>query len=696
MAKYLVIVESPAKAKTIKKFLGKNYKVAASMGHVRDLPKSQLGVDIKRDFKPKYITIRGKGPLLRELKRYARKVDGIFLATDPDREGEAISWHLSQKLGIDKEEKCRIVFHEITKNAVRSAAKNPRKLDKNLIDAQQARRILDRLVGYKLSPLLWKKVKKGLSAGRVQSVAVRLICDREEEIRNFEPEEYWTLTAEFIDKKGGSVFQGKLVKHEGEKIDIKSKEQMDRILKDLENQVFVVEKVKKGKREKKPAPPFTTSSLQQEAYRKLGFTAKKTMLIAQQLYEGLDIKGEGSVGLVTYIRTDSTRIAETAAKEASEYIIKNFGEEYAAKQRRIQKEKGKNIQDAHEAIRPTSIYREPEKIKDSLSKDQYKLYKLIWERFTASQMSSALYDTVSVDIQAAAYTFRAAGSILRFPGFMKVYIEGKDEEDHEEEREIPELQEKQRLDLKGLEPKQHFTQPPSRYTESSLVKTLEEKGIGRPSTYAPIIDTIQKRGYVVKEDRKFKPTELGEIVIELLKDFFPDIIDVDFTAELEDKLDKVEEGKIDWRKVLREFYYPFEEKLKKAEEKMEKIDIEEEVTDEICEKCGRRMVIKHGRYGKFLACPGFPECKNTKPYLTKLGVECPECGGELIIRKSKRGRKFYGCINYPECEFLSWDEPVEERCPECGSLMVKKKNRSKGEYLKCTKTGCGFVKKHKG
>lgn len=707
MPKSLVIVESPAKAKTIGKFLGKNYKVSASMGHVRDLPKSQLGVNIKEGFKPKYITIRGKGSIINRLKNEARKADNILLATDPDREGEAISWHLAYLLGLDENKECRIVFREITKNAVVKAIEEPRKIDKDLVNAQQARRILDRLVGYKISPLLWKKVKKGLSAGRVQSVAVRLICDREKEILDYVPQEYWSLTAELEERKYKKTFEAKLFKIKNDKAEIKNKEEMDEILHKLVGSNFVVAKVVRGQRKKNPSPPFTTSSLQQEASRKLGFTAKKTMLIAQQLYEGLDIKGEGSVGLVTYIRTDSTRVSETAVEEANEYIRKKYGEEFAlGKRKSVKDNKSKmNVQDAHEAIRPTAIIREPDSIKGSLTKDQYKLYKLIWERFVASQMKEALYDTVSVDIYPCGYNcgpkngqsiikdylFRATGSNIKFPGFMLVYIEGEDE-DKEEEGQIPELNEGEVLDLKQLKPKQHFTQPPPRYTESMLVKALEEKGIGRPSTYAPIIDTIQQRGYVEKENNRFKPTELGIIVVDILKEYFPDIIDIDFTADLEDKLDKIEEGKVKWDEVLTEFFKSFKVKLDNAEKELETIEIQEEVTDEVCEFCGRNMVVKHGRYGKFLACPGFPDCKNTRPFVEEIGVECPECKGDIVLRRTKKGRKFYGCSNYPECNFVSWEEPVKEKCPECGGLLVKRTTKTKGSVLKCINKECNYEK----
>ncbi|MGB9813207.1 MAG: type I DNA topoisomerase [Thermovenabulum sp.] len=689
MPKSLIIVESPAKAKTISKFLGKNFKVAASMGHVRDLPKSQLGIDIDEGFEPKYITIRGKGSIIDNLKKEAAKVDKIYLATDPDREGEAISWHLAQLLGIPQDLPCRVEFHEITKNAVTNSIKSPRTINKNLVDAQQARRVLDRLVGYMISPILWKKIKKGLSAGRVQSVAVRLICDRENEIRNFIPEEYWTIEAELLEKNTNTLFTAKLFSKKDEKISIKNKEQADAIVKDLQGEKFVILDVKKGERKRNPSPPFTTSTMQQEASRKLGFTAKKTMMIAQQLYEGLDIKGEGTVGLVTYIRTDSTRISEQAQEEARRYISENYGKDYI-NDSPIQQKQKKNVQDAHEAIRPTSVYRTPERIKDSLTDDQYKLYKLIWERFLASQMSPALYDSVTVDIKAGEYIFKATGSHMKFKGFMVVYIEGADEEQEREESMLPDLIEGQEVVLKGITPEQHFTQPPPRYTEAMLVKTLEEKGIGRPSTYAPIIDTITKRGYVEKEKGRFKPTELGEIVTELLKEYFSDIVDVGFTAEMEEQLDKIETGNEDWRKIVENFYVPFEEKLKIAEKEIGKIDLkEDEETDEVCELCGRKMVIKKGRYGKFLACSGFPECKNTKPLVGDTGAKCPLCGGKIIIRKSKKGKKFYGCENYPQCDFVSWYPPADLPCPKCGGFMIVKTAKGAKKVV-CVNKDCGY------
>ncbi len=686
MSKSLIIVESPAKAKTLSKYLGKKYKVEASMGHIKDLPKSQLGIDIESDFTPKYITIRGKGPLLSNLKKEAAKAKEVLLATDPDREGEAISWHLANALGLPEEEPCRIEFHEITKAAVLESIKHPRKINKDLVEAQQARRILDRLVGYKISPILWKKVKWGLSAGRVQSVAVRIICDREKEIREFVPKEYWTIDADLED--GNNKIRARLHSKNDGKLEIENKEQVEKILKEIENEKFQVTEVKKGTRKRTPSPTFTTSSMQQEAARKLGFTAKKTMMIAQQLYEGLDIKGEGTVGLITYMRTDSTRISEQAKEEAAKFIESTYGKDYLGIRSSERKNK-KNVQDAHEGIRPTSVFRTPEKVKDSLTEDQYRLYKLIWERFTSSLMAPAEYDTMSVKIKAGEYIFRVSGSTIRFPGFMLLYTEGSDEETEKEENQIPNLEEGQILKLLELLPEQHFTQPPPRYSEAMLVKVLEEKGIGRPSTYAPTIDIIQKRGYVEKEKGRFKPTELGEIVVEILQEFFSDIVDIDFTAEMEEQLDKIESGQQNRQELLKSFYISFEKKLKAAEQELEKVKIEDEVSDQKCEFCGRNMVIKRGRYGKFLACPGFPECKNTKPMLAEIGVDCPNCGGSLVVRKSKRGRTFYGCSNYPDCKFVSWNRPSEKPCPQCGGLMVIKKSKGK-EYEACTNKECGY------
>jgi DNA topoisomerase-1 len=690
MAKNLVIVESPGKVKSIRKFLGSNYVVEASVGHVRDLPKSSMGVDIENDFEPKYITIRGKGEVIAKLKKEAKNANNIYLATDPDREGEAISWHLAQLLNIENDAKCRITFNEITKNAVKNAIKSPRQIDMDLVDAQQARRVLDRIVGYKISPLLWRKVRKGLSAGRVQSVAVRLIIDREDEIISFVPEEYWTIEALLLSDKSKSGFKAKFYGDSNKKIELKNEAQVNEILSKIKNEQFIVGNVKKGDKRKTPAPPFTTSTLQQEASRKLGFTAKRTMMVAQQLYEGVDIKGQGSIGLVTYIRTDSTRISNDAQSEAAQYIRNTFGDNYLPEKPRIYKNRSAS-QDAHEAIRPTYTNMIPDSLKDSLTTDQYKLYKLIWERFVASQMASALYDTLTVDISAGEYIFKATGSKLIFPGFMKLYIEGRDEEIEEEEADIPELEVGQVLKLKKLDPRQHFTQPPQRYTEATLVKVLEEKGIGRPSTYAPIISTILARGYVEKEKKYLVPTELGRIVTDIMKNHFENIVDVEFTAQLEKQLDEVEEGQVEWRKIMRDFYPQFDTVLKEAENKIGQVEVPNEVSDIKCEKCGRFLVIKHGRYGKFLACPGFPECRNTKPYAEEIGVECPECGGKILLKRTRKGKKYYGCENNPECGFMTWDKPTNEKCPECGHYLVEK-YAGRSLKLKCSNSGCGFQK----
>ncbi|OGO78875.1 MAG: DNA topoisomerase I [Clostridiales bacterium GWB2_37_7] len=689
----LVIVESPAKVKTIKKFLSSGYKVEASMGHIRDLPKSQIGIDIDNNFEPKYITIRGKGPISEKLKKEAKSVDRVYLATDPDREGEAISWHLAALLNLDTTKACRIEFNEITKTAVTSALKNPRKLNMNLIDAQQARRVLDRLVGYKISPLLWKKIKKGLSAGRVQSVAVRLICDRENEITNFVPKEYWSLFAKLIDPNSKKNFDAKFYGTASDKLEINDEKSMQELLAKLEGADYEVGKIKKGEKKRNAPWPFTTSSLQQEAYKKLGFTTKKTMMLAQQLYEGIDIKGEGTVGLVTYIRTDSIRISDDAKKEATQYIEEKYGKKYINTEIRQQKS-GKKVQDAHEAIRPSSILREPNSIKDSLEKDQFKLYKLIWERFAASQMQSALYNTVTVDINAVGYLFKATGSILKFDGFLHIYMDTKSDKEEKgefDEVALPELTEGQLLKLKKLEDKQHFTEPPLRYTEATLVKILEEKGIGRPSTYAPIISTILARGYIVRDKKFFIPTELGDKVTDLLKEYFSNIVNAEFTANMEKMLDDVEDGEKNWVEIIREFYNPFELVLQKAEEQIGKIKIEDEVSDVICEHCGRNMVFKQGKFGKFLACPGFPECRNIKSILEHTGIKCPKCEGELVQRRSKRGKKFFGCSKYPECNFVSWDEPVKENCPECGSNLMKKESKS-GTLYKCMNENCSYQK----
>ncbi|MGG4553120.1 type I DNA topoisomerase [Paenibacillus humicus] len=682
MADSLVIVESPAKAKTIGKYLGSKYIVKASMGHVRDLPKSQIGVEVENDFSPKYITIRGKGSVLKELKDASKKVKKIYLAADPDREGEAIAWHLAHALDMDETETCRVVFNEITKQAVKDAFKTPRKINMDLVNAQQARRILDRLVGYKISPLLWKKVKKGLSAGRVQSVAVKIIMDRENEISAFVPEEYWSITAKL--KTGESSFEAKFHQLRGEKLELNNEEQVNGILKSIEGAAFTVSEVKERERLRHPAAPFTTSSLQQEAARKLNFRAAKTMSVAQQLYEGVDLGKEGTVGLITYMRTDSTRIAESAQTEAKEYILDKYGEKYAPETPRQYSKKAAGSQDAHEAIRPTSVLRDPESVKSFMSRDQYRLYKLIWERFMASQMSSAVLDTLSVDIAAGDVTFRAVGSKIRFHGFMKVYVEGNDDGTTDDDKYLPPLAVGDQLQTEGIEPKQHFTQPPPRYTEARLVKTLEELGIGRPSTYAPTLETIQKRGYVAIEDKKFMPTELGELIIEQMEQFFPEILDVEFTAHMEEDLDHVEEGSEDWVRVLSDFYESFEKRLEVAEEEMKEIEIEDEVSDEICEKCGKPLVYKLGRFGKFLACSGFPDCRNTKPIIKDIGVTCPKCKeGHVVERRSKKGRIFFGCNRYPECDFVSWDRPSPKPCPKCGGLLVEKRNKQGGK-LQCT------------
>ncbi|MCM3699153.1 type I DNA topoisomerase [Paenibacillus macerans] len=688
MADSLVIVESPAKAKTIGKYLGSKYIVKASMGHVRDLPKSQIGVEVENDFSPKYITIRGKGSVLKELKDASKKVKKIYLAADPDREGEAIAWHLAHVLDVDEKETCRVVFNEITKQAVKDAFKSPRKINMDLVNAQQARRILDRLVGYKISPLLWKKVKKGLSAGRVQSVAVKIILDRENEISAFVPEEYWSITARL--KTGESSFEAKFHQFRGEKLELKSEQQVKEILQSIDKAKFSVAEVKEKERLRHPAAPFTTSSLQQEAARKLNFRAAKTMSVAQQLYEGVDLGKEGTVGLITYMRTDSTRIAASAQEEAKEYILGKYGEDYAPESPRQYSKKAAGAQDAHEAIRPTSAMRDPESVKEFTSRDQYRLYKLIWDRFMASQMSSAVLDTLSVDIAAGEATFRAVGSKIRFPGFMKLYVEGNDDGSaNDDDKFLPPLAQGDKLITEEIEPKQHFTQPPPRYTEARLVKTLEELGIGRPSTYAPTLETIQKRGYVAIEEKKFVPTELGELVIEQMEQFFPEILDVEFTAHMEEDLDHVEDGAEDWVRVLSEFYESFEKRLSVAEEEMKEIEIEDEVSDEICEKCGKPMVYKLGRFGKFLACSGFPDCRNTKPIVKDIGVTCPKCKeGHVVERRSKKGRIFYGCDRYPECDFVSWDKPSPKPCPKCGSLLVEKRNKQGGK-LQCT--SCDYV-----
>ncbi|WP_226643920.1 type I DNA topoisomerase [Mesobacillus subterraneus] len=681
MSDFLVIVESPAKAKTIERYLGKKYKVKASMGHLIDLPKSQMGIDTKNNFNPKYITIRGKGPVLKELKTAAKKAKKVYLAADPDREGEAIAWHLAKSLDVDVYSDCRVVFNEITKDAIKESFKHPRAINMDLVDAQQARRALDRLVGYNISPLLWKKVKKGLSAGRVQSVALRMIIDREKEIAAFIPEEYWTIGAEFL--KGKSAFEASFYGIGKEKAELKSEEDVKNILKQVKGNKFTVASVTKKERKRNPAPPFITSSLQQEAARKLNFRAKKTMMLAQQLYEGIDLGKEGTVGLITYMRTDSTRISEVAQGEAREYITNEYGEKFIQTEARKEK-KQSNAQDAHEAIRPTSTMKVPETIKEFLSRDQYRLYKLIWERFVASQMAPAIMDTMSVDLKNGEVTFRATGSKVKFPGFMKVYVEGSDDQVEEKDKFLPDLKEGDEVTKKDIEPKQHFTQPPPRYTEARLVRTLEEMGIGRPSTYAPTLDTIQKRGYVSLDNKRFVPTELGEVIHELMIEFFPEILDLEFTAKMEQNLDNIEDGKINWVKVIDEFYRDFEKNLEVAEKEMQEIEIKDEPAGEDCDQCGSPMVFKMGRYGKFMACSNFPECRNTKAIVKEIGVKCPKCEeGNIIERKSKKRRIFYGCDRFPECDFLSWDKPLARKCPKCENMLVEKKLK-KGVQVQCT------------
>lgn len=682
MSEYLVIVESPAKAKTIERYLGKKYKVKASMGHIRDLPKSQMGVDINNDYEPKYITIRGKGPVIKELKTAAKKAKKVFLAADPDREGEAIAWHLAHMLDLDIHSDCRVVFNEITKDAIRESFQHPRAINMHLVDAQQARRVLDRLVGYNISPLLWKKVKKGLSAGRVQSVALRLIIDREKEIQAFQPEEYWSIQAEFM--KRNEVFVASFYGMDGQKLELRNEADVKTVLARLDGNHFTVKAVTRKERKRNPVPPFTTSSLQQEAARKLNFRTKKTMMLAQQLYEGIDLGSDGTVGLITYMRTDSTRVSETAQQDALSYIESTFGKDYVAQEKRKEK-KSANAQDAHEAIRPTSVFRDPQSVKPYLSRDQFRLYKLIWERFVASQMAPALLDTMSVDLENGGILFRANGSKVKFPGFMKVYVEGTDDQTDEQDRLLPELKEGETAIGKDIEPKQHFTQPPPRYTEARLVKTLEELGIGRPSTYAPTLDTIQKRNYVVLENKRFVPTELGEIVTELMLEFFPEILDVEFTAKMEKSLDEIEEGKMEWVKVVDEFYQEFEKRLHVAEKEMKEVEIKDEPAGIDCDVCGSPMVYKMGRFGKFVACSNFPACRHTKPIVKEIGVKCPQCHeGNIVERSSKKKRVFYGCDRYPACDFMSWDKPLARPCPKCDGLLVEKKLK-KGMQVQCVK-----------
>ena len=688
MAKYLVIVESPAKVKTIKKFLGKNYEVVASNGHVRDLPKSQMGIDVEHDYEPKYITIRGKGDILAKLRKEVKKADKVYLATDPDREGEAISWHLSQALKLDGKNVRRISFNEITQNAVKASLKQPRDIDMNLVNAQQTRRILDRIVGYKISPLLWAKVKRGLSAGRVQSVALRIICDREDEINAFIPEEYWTLDAKLKADGEKKPLTAKFHGDENGKLAITCREEADRIMDEIRGERFEVLEVKKGERVKKAPLPFTTSTLQQEASKTLNFPISKTMRIAQQLYEGVDVKGQGTVGLITYLRTDSVRISDEADADARAYIAQNYGEEFVATQTVTQKG-GAKIQDAHEAIRPSDIARTPAVVKESLSRDQFRLYQLIWKRFAASRMASAIYETTNVKIGAGKYRFGVAASKVSFEGFMSVYTSEDDEKDTNNVL-LKGIDEDTKLTLDTFDEKQHFTQPPAHYTEASLVKTLEELGIGRPSTYSPTITTLLGRRYIVKEAKNLYVTELGEVVNQIMKESFPSIVDEHFTANMESLLDSIGEGAVNWKTVVRNFYPDLEAAVEVAEKELQKVKIEDEVTDVVCDQCGRNMVVKYGPHGKFLACPGFPECRNTKPYLEKIGVPCPKCGKDVVLRKTKKGRKYFGCENNPECDFMSWSRPVAEKCPKCGGYMVVKGNK-----IACADAGCGYTRDRK-
>ena len=683
MHKYLVIVESPAKVKTIKKFLGSNYEVMASQGHIRDLPKSQMGVDVEHDFEPKYITIRGKGDILAALKKEAKKADKIYLATDPDREGEAISWHLAKALKLEDKDIYRITFNEITKNAVKASLKEPREINMNLVDAQQSRRILDRIVGYEISPVLWAKVKRGLSAGRVQSVALRIICDREDEINSFIPEEYWTLEAKLNVSGEKKPVIARFYGDESGKIDIKNEAQMNKILSDLKKCTYKVGSVKPGEKIKKAPLPFTTSTLQQEAAKQLNFSTQKTMRLAQQLYEGVDIAGKGTIGIITYLRTDSTRVADEAVTMAADYIKDNYGEKYLSTAKTGGKD-AKKIQDAHEAIRPTDIALSPVVVKESLSRDQFRLYQLIWKRFTASQMSGAVYETTSVKIAAGKYRFNVSASKIIFDGFMSVY---KDEDEEKDGNTlVKSINTDSVLSLDNLESSQHFTQPPAHFTEASLVKQLEELGIGRPSTYAPTITTIIARHYIAKENKNLYVTELGEAVNDIMKKAFPTIVDVNFTANMEALLDGVAEGEVKWKEVIRNFYPDLEEAVKAAEKELENVKIEDEVSDVVCELCGRNMVIKYGPHGKFLGCPGFPECRNTKPYYEKIGVACPKCGKEIVLKKTKKGRRYFGCENNPDCDFMSWQKPVARKCPQCGGYMVEK-----GSKTVCADENCGYI-----
>ena len=687
MAKNLVIVESPTKAKTIKKMLGRNYNVIASVGHIRDLPKSKLGIDIENDFEPQYMNIYGKGSLIKDIKKEARKADNVILATDPDREGEAISWHLSHILEMDPEDKNRVTFNEITKDTVKREIKNPRKIDMDLVDAQQARRELDRLAGYKISPLLWKKVKAGLSAGRVQSAVLKLICDREDEINNFIPEEYWTIEADLRAgrKKLLADYYGIKENDKIKKVELKAEDDADKVIKNIDKEKFVVDSVKKGRRNRKSPNPFTTSTMQQESSRRINFSTRKTMMVAQSLYEGVKLPKEGSVGLITYMRTDSTRISLEAQDACLKFIEKDYGKEYLGKKKIASTKKSEKIQDAHECIRPTDVTKTPYSIKDSLSKDQFKLYSLIWKRFVASLMASAIYNTISADIISNNEVFRVSGSNMAFDGFLRVY-----DYNTEKSKELPSLEENQILKFKDVKKEQHFTNPPPRYNEASLIKELEDLGVGRPSTYSPTISTLQSRYYVVLEEKKFVPTELGVTVNEVLVENFDDLVDKKFTAQMENELDEIAAGKKMWKELVRSFYKDLKEDLDKAYENIEKVEIEDPVTDVICDKCGRNMVIKMGRYGKFLACPGFPECRNTKPLVEKIGVKCPKCeDGEIVVKRSKKGRKFYGCDNYPKCDFVSWNKPIDEKCPKCGNILTEMNSKGK-KIIKCSNNTCDY------
>ncbi len=678
--KTLVIVESPSKAKTIGKYLGSSYKVVASVGHVRDLPKSKLGIDIENDFEPQYIAIRGKGDLIKELKKEAKQAGKIYLATDPDREGEAISWHLAFLLGIDPQTPCRIVFHEITKDAIKNAVKHPRPIDLKLVDAQQARRVLDRLVGYQISPLLWRKIRRGLSAGRVQSAALKIICDREKQIQDFVPKEYWNIGAVFQKEK---KFTARLAEYKGKKLVVENGQQAENVIADLKAGQFTVESITKKERSRKPFAPFTTSSLQQDASTKLGFTTKKSMMVAQQLYEGVEVKGHGTVGLVTYIRTDSVRISDEAKAAARSYIQENFGQNYIGNN--VFSNKKKDIQDAHEAIRPSNISMDPESIKDSLTKDQYNLYRLIWTRFLASQMAAAVFDSMQVGIRNGEYLLKASGSKLLFDGFQKVYNPNMDED---KDSFLPPLEEGEKLKAQKITSEQKFTEPPSRFSEASLVKDLEEKNIGRPSTYAPIIATLLERKYIQRQKKTLFPTDLGFLVTDMMEEYFKEIVDTGFTAEMEDKLDDVEVKNLDWKEIIRDFYGTLEKELKVADEAIEKVQIEDQITDEVCELCGKPMAIKSGRFGEFLACTGYPECKNTKAIVQTIDVKCPDCGGDIVVKRGKSGKVFYGCSNYPDCKKAFWYKPTNQKCPQCGSLLLERKTKS--SHLVCSNDQCGY------